>query len=137
MKIGTNFKLEFCIYYNDELIGQFLTEKYLKFIASKKGNMFDFNEGPSAWKIKSNIYNSYSLSDCMENFMIESNLSLFLLLNNDVIKNLQKTIFIKVDIVFGDTMPGLHLTQKSIDFLSQVSSNLDIDLYDLRKENFF
>jgi hypothetical protein len=133
MIAGSQFKFEFAIYFSNLIIGKKLTQSYSELTYSKNYNKeIQFIEKKDSWAIKSAPVNSYFLSDCLERFLEESFLYSFDYLDTSDLQNLQKSIFVKLELLRGDTMPALNLNLKIIDFLHTIRCNIDIDMYDLR-----
>lgn len=133
MIAGTQFQFELAIYFSDPHIGGKLTKFYSHLIANRPNKkLIEFIEKKNSWSVKSAPFSSYFLSECIEAFLEDSFLYKFDYLSNPELQDLQKSIFIKLDLLTGETMPALNLDIKIINFLSTIKCNVDIDMYDLR-----
>lgn len=130
--IGIEFKFDFIVYFSDSAIGDNLTQLYAKLVASRPEKKVLVKHKTDSWSVEYPTIASYFLSDCLNEFLENSYLHDFSYLYANDIRNLQKSIFVKLTLIAGETMPSLHLNNTVIDFLSQIRCNIDIDLYDRR-----
>jgi hypothetical protein len=88
-------------------------------------------ESENVWSIRSVEIFSYYLNETLEEFLAESMLDAckFIPKGEDIIS----CLFVKVQILEGSTMPGLHLGHPVINFLAANNAVIDVDIYDMRK----
>jgi len=88
-------------------------------------------ESENVWSITSGEIFSYYLNETLEEFLVKSMLNACKVIpkGEDIIS----CLFVKVEILEGTTMPGLHLGHPLINFLSANNAVIDVDIYDMRK----